>query len=452
MVYDVAATLVNLQTSPLERRVPLSALIRNRKLTLTKLGHQHHDTTVTSTAVSSASPRFQLKERRVQRAKLRLRTPGPNQTVRAPRHRHSILRLKRPREDATLVNQSRPTEEPSPKEGVIKTHCIECDTARTTEGPPKKRPRRLGLSLGKRNNQAGHIAKVLSPFKQPESIVDQIVTMHAYMENGSSAPNSTATTNGGDYTTSFKHHDDDRITNNNIHNTKNHLHHSNSSVAAAASNHISSGPPPLSNHHHHHHHHPPTPPIQAANRQLSAASMATLCNIGNTCYLNSVVYTLRFAPHFLHNLHHLVEDLGQVTQRLSSAANKAKSSSLGRNVGGLAGSNTRSWSTKDLASMGGLLPNTTIAGVEMPRSHRQIATEKLHELYCALRRSEIADSQDAFHADTFLSSVQDVSAIFEGNQQQDAHEFLMCVLDSIRETCQALTKVIGECPTIIMNG
>lgn len=29
-----------------------------------------------------------------------------------------------------------------------------------------------------------------------------------------------------------------------------------------------------------------------------APSMGTLCNIGNTCYLNSVVYTLRFAPTF----------------------------------------------------------------------------------------------------------------------------------------------------------
>ena len=62
-------------------------------------------------------------------------------------------------------------------------------------------------------------------------------------------------------------------------------------------------------------------------------SIATLCNIGNSCYLNSVIYTLRFAPKFLHKLHHLCDDLHFVHQKINQ--NKMKSSSLGRNVGGL---------------------------------------------------------------------------------------------------------------------
>lgn len=172
------------------------------------------------------------------------------------------------------------------------------------------------------------------------------------------------------------------------------------------------------------------------------SSMATLCNIGNTCYLNSVVYTLRFAPRFLHNLHHVCDDMSEITQKL--VYNKAKSASLGRNVGGIQGANTRSWSTKDLASIGSV--------VDVPKTNRQIATEKLHDLYTHLYRNEVIESTEAFHADTFLNAVQDVSSIFEGNQQQDAHEFLMCVLDSIRETCNSLTKVITECPDIVANG
>lgn len=219
------------------------------------------------------------------------------------------------------------------------------------------------------------------------------------------------------------------ISNNNVNNnntTDDMYSESNSSShSSAGSSHL---------HHHHNHHN---------NKQISASSMATLYNIGNTCYLNSVVYTLRFAPYFLHNLHHLIEDLSQINQKLGQ--NKAKSSSLGRNVGGLQGQSTRSWSTKDLASMGNVV-------ADVPRTNRQIATEKLHELYNRLHSSEVTESTEAFHADTFLSAVQDVSAIFEGNQQQDAHEFLMCILDSIRETCQSLTKVITECPEIIMNG
>lgn len=62
-------------------------------------------------------------------------------------------------------------------------------------------------------------------------------------------------------------------------------------------------------------------------------SIATLCNIGNSCYLNSVIYTLRFAPYFLHKLHHLCDDMHYVYQKIGQ--NKFKSSSLGRNVSGL---------------------------------------------------------------------------------------------------------------------
>ena len=76
----------------------------------------------------------------------------------------------------------------------------------------------------------------------------------------------------------------------------------------------------------------------------------------------------------------------------------------------------------------------------------------MHELYQNLHRNEFIDNIEPFHADTYLHSIQDVSSIFEGNQQQDAHEFLMCILDSIRETCLSLTKVIYDYPDIVING
>lgn len=48
---------------------------------------------------------------------------------------------------------------------------------------------------------------------------------------------------------------------------------------------------------------------QYENRLVRSSPAASLSNLGNTCFLNSVLYTLRFAPNFLHNLHHLVSDM-----------------------------------------------------------------------------------------------------------------------------------------------
>ncbi|XP_048478807.1 ubiquitin carboxyl-terminal hydrolase 1 isoform X2 [Plutella xylostella] len=164
--------------------------------------------------------------------------------------------------------------------------------------------------------------------------------------------------------------------------------------------------------------------------------VATLSNLGNTCFLNSVLYTLRYAPSFLHNLHHLVSDLASVEQKLGSI--RLKSSSLGRSAAGLAASGTRSWSSKDLLSLG---QSENSNG----KSKIQIATERLHETFSSLRAAEArslasgAAEPEPYAADAFLCALRDVNSTFEGNKQQDAHELLICILNNIRETSRALT-------------
>ncbi|XP_039289966.1 ubiquitin carboxyl-terminal hydrolase 1 [Nilaparvata lugens] len=157
-----------------------------------------------------------------------------------------------------------------------------------------------------------------------------------------------------------------------------------------------------------------------------SSPIATLCNLGNTCFLNSVLYTLRFAPSFLHNLHHLAEDLKHYSGRHSQF--KTKSSSLGRGMG----STSKMWnSSKDLPSLG-----------DSANAKIQLATERLHDLYESLHNTELKDHMEAFQPEVFLHALRDVNPIFEGNQQHDAHELLVCLLDNIRETCRQLSELV----------
>lgn len=186
--------------------------------------------------------------------------------------------------------------------------------------------------------------------------------------------------------------------------------------------------------------------------QEMATSMGSLCNIGNSCYMNSVIYTLRYTPLFLHNLHHLVSDFAHIFNQKENQQ-KLKSASLGRTVNGLQGPNARSYSSKDLVSLGSSSSSTvSLPTLDIVKTTQQKATEKLHELFQCLSNNENAETTEPYQSDIFLKAIQDVNPIFEGNQQQDAHEFLMCILDSIRETCQSLKKNVIEHPEIIMQG
>lgn len=133
---------------------------------------------------------------------------------------------------------------------------------------------------------------------------------------------------------------------------------------------------------------PNTDNINLMDKQkFSASSMATLSNIGNTCFMNSVLYTLRCAPRFLHCIHQLFEDKIPITDK---------------NI---------------------------------------MVTEELHQLYKNLHQNESAGTKSAFKPHTFLKAVGDVDNTFRNMQQQDAHEFLMFLLNCLQETTCRYSRV-----------
>lgn len=70
----------------------------------------------------------------------------------------------------------------------------------------------------------------------------------------------------------------------------------------------------------------------------------------------------------------------------------------------------------------------------------QIATEKLHELFVQLHSLEMKDNNDSYQPSSFLQALIEVNSLYQGNQQQDAHELLVYLLDILRETCDLLSK------------
>lgn len=132
----------------------------------------------------------------------------------------------------------------------------------------------------------------------------------------------------------------------------------------------------------------------SSSRSLSPG-LASLANLGNTCFLNSVLYTLRFTPGFCHSLHHLNQDL-QAKAKQENGRQKATDSD---------------------------------------QEHLLEVIHTLHHLFQKLCSSDgySGDPKDPVLPSALLQSIGRLCPLFEGNQQQDAHELLVTLLTHLQD-------------------
>ncbi|XP_068948967.1 ubiquitin carboxyl-terminal hydrolase 1-like isoform X1 [Petaurus breviceps papuanus] len=139
-----------------------------------------------------------------------------------------------------------------------------------------------------------------------------------------------------------------------------------------------------------------------------------LNNLGNTCYLNSVLQVLYFCPGFKTGVKHLFD---VITRRKEAAKEEA---SPGPEKGNCKEDNLASYEL--ICSLQSL-----IISVEQLQANFLLNPEKYtDELATQPRR--------------LLNTLRELNPMYEGYLQHDAQEVLQCILGNIQETCQLLKK------------
>ncbi|XP_036206359.1 ubiquitin carboxyl-terminal hydrolase 1-like [Myotis myotis] len=138
-----------------------------------------------------------------------------------------------------------------------------------------------------------------------------------------------------------------------------------------------------------------------------------LNNLGNTCYLNSILQVLYFCPGFKSGVKHLFNIISRKKEALKDEANQKEK---------------------------GNCKEDSLAGYELIRSLQSliISVEQLQASF--LLNPEKYTDELATQPRRLLNTLRELNPMYEGYLQQDAQEVLQCILGNIQETCQLLKK------------
>ncbi|XP_004841597.1 ubiquitin carboxyl-terminal hydrolase 1 [Heterocephalus glaber] len=153
-------------------------------------------------------------------------------------------------------------------------------------------------------------------------------------------------------------------------------------------------------------------PINCEKRE-NLLPFVGLNNLGNTCYLNSILQVLYFCPGFKSGVKHLFNIISKKKEALKDEANQ-----------------------KDK----GNCKEDSLASYELICSLQSliISVEQLQASF--LLNPEKYTDELATQPRRLLNTLRELNPMYEGYLQHDAQEVLQCILGNIQETCQLLKK------------
>ncbi|XP_069119694.1 ubiquitin carboxyl-terminal hydrolase 1-like isoform X2 [Argopecten irradians] len=158
------------------------------------------------------------------------------------------------------------------------------------------------------------------------------------------------------------------------------------------------------------------------SEENTVPAVSSLENLGNTCFLNSVLQILRFTPGFLDGLDELYSEIVLVEK----------------------------WQKQDTASK----ESHEDLSSDLSQSQTCDMMKYLHKLYRGMERREVKHpevaSSDvmsmALKPDKILNTLRELNPMFEGNLQHDAQELLRCMLCYLQDAVKEIKKVKSKLP------
>lgn len=141
-----------------------------------------------------------------------------------------------------------------------------------------------------------------------------------------------------------------------------------------------------------------------------------LNNLGNTCYLNSILQVLYFCPGFKSGVKHLFNIISRKKEALKDEANRLEMKEKGN------------------------CKEDSLASYELICSLQSliISVEQLQASF--LLNPDKYTDELATQPRRLLNTLRELNPMYEGFLQHDAQEVLQCILGNIQETCQLLKK------------